>query len=287
MKRPTLSVVIPAYNEAEVVELCLSAVCAQADELEQIILVNNNSTDATAAIVRRLRAKQPKLRLLNETTPGLLATRDRGLDAAISDLVARIDADTLVQPGWAAAMRDFFAEQKHRNIGAATGAVTYYDIPLRHFFRWWIDLFFKSSNRTSDGQIGHLYGANMVLRRDTWQRVRTRLHNRADIMEDLDIALSVGKLGQNLAFIPEMRAEVSARRYLMNPLSYWNYQRFWPNTYRVYGMQAKMRRTYVMAVLGYAFQILVWLPLKCFNPVTRRFSLRYGLSSAERVLPDQ
>lgn len=68
--RPDLSVVIPCYNEAENAEPIAAAVIAQLEPIGlsfEIIFIDNDSTDATAAIIKGMCARDPRVRLIVNT----------------------------------------------------------------------------------------------------------------------------------------------------------------------------------------------------------------------------
>ncbi|HEX4662270.1 MAG TPA: glycosyltransferase family 2 protein [Candidatus Saccharimonadales bacterium] len=286
---PTLSVVIPAYNEHEFIGRCLQALLDQADQLTEIIVVDNNSRDDTVHIVEAMQKKSAKIHLLHEPKQGAIAARDRGLDAAKSELIARIDADTIVLPGWAEAVRAYFDQTNYKNVVAASGPVYPHDAPFKKTTKWFIKAFFKSNGR--HGDIGSLFGSNMIIRRDTWLKVRDEVCRRHDIMEDQDIAIHVTQHHDYVGYITDMEATVSSRRLQMNPIGYWRYQALWPNTYVVHGMYLVAARIWLLAILGNLIQLLVVVPTRAYNPYTERFSLTYLFgffkNDRERELPYQ
>jgi glycosyltransferase involved in cell wall biosynthesis len=101
-RRPTVSFVIPMFNEAENIEHAIG--CAlQALERHagggEIVVVDDASTDSCAAIVTTLAAAEPRIRLLrHERNRKLGATLRTGFAAARSDLVLYMDADLPFDP---------------------------------------------------------------------------------------------------------------------------------------------------------------------------------------------
>jgi glycosyltransferase involved in cell wall biosynthesis len=91
-------VVIPACNAAETLPETLGSVCNQTYGNLDIIVVDDGSTDDTAAIVQRHRAQDPRLRLVQQRNGGVASARNAGIDAAAGDFVAFIDADDLWHP---------------------------------------------------------------------------------------------------------------------------------------------------------------------------------------------
>lgn len=287
MTFPTLSVVIPAYNEHDFIGRCLQALLDQTDQITEIIVVDNNSSDDTVQIITAMQKKSEKIHLLHEPKQGAIAARDLGLDTAKSELIARIDADTIVLPGWAKAARVYFDKTSRKNVVAASGPVYPHDAPFKKTTKWFIKAFFKSNGR--HGDIGSLFGSNMVIRRSTWLNVRGEVCRRHDIMEDQDIAIHVTQHHDYVGYITDMEATVSSRRIQMNPIGYWRYQALWPNTYVVHGMYLVAIRIWLFVLLGNLIQLLVVIPTRAYNPVTERLSLTYLFGfvrdSRERELP--
>jgi len=100
---PSVGIVIPAYNEEDSIRACVTAAIGQTVPAAEIIVVDNKSTDGTSAILDELVAQHPEvpLRILRqESAQGIIPTRDMGFDAVTSDIIGRIDADTLLEPDW-------------------------------------------------------------------------------------------------------------------------------------------------------------------------------------------
>jgi len=99
-RSPRVSVVVPAYNEAELLPGCLASLQAQdyAGEVE-VIVADNASTDATARLADELGAV-----VVHEPHPGVCWARQRGTLAARGDIIVSTDADTTFHPGWLTAI---------------------------------------------------------------------------------------------------------------------------------------------------------------------------------------
>lgn len=94
---PSPTVVIPAYNEARVLEPAVEAALATASA--EIIIVDDGSTDATPEIGARLAARHPRVRLIRPPqNGGKAAALNLGLNAARTEWVVCVDADTLMAP---------------------------------------------------------------------------------------------------------------------------------------------------------------------------------------------
>jgi glycosyltransferase involved in cell wall biosynthesis len=91
----TISVVIPTYNHAAFLPQAVESVLAQTRRADEVIVVDDGSTDGTGALVAQ---RYPAVRLLSQPNRGLAAARNRGLQAARGDLVVFLDADDWLTP---------------------------------------------------------------------------------------------------------------------------------------------------------------------------------------------
>ncbi|MEM9555255.1 MAG: glycosyltransferase [Acidobacteriota bacterium] len=109
---PYFSVLVPFFDSADTVEACAEALLAQVDaddEIErqvELLFIDNASTDDAPQRIERLAARDPRLRLLHETTPGAYAARNAGLRAARGHVVAFTDADCTPGPTWLRSIRE-------------------------------------------------------------------------------------------------------------------------------------------------------------------------------------
>jgi hypothetical protein len=91
---PRVSVLLPAYNAAGTIEPALRSALDQSLTNLEVIVVDDASSDGTAAIVADLAAQDPRLRLLRAPrNGGAAAARNRAIEAAQGDWLALLDAD--------------------------------------------------------------------------------------------------------------------------------------------------------------------------------------------------
>jgi glycosyltransferase involved in cell wall biosynthesis len=95
---PRVSVIVPVFNSQQTIVECIESLLSQdyPNELYEIVVVDNNSTDQTVEIVERYPVKMTHQRLLQ--TPA--ATRNQGVCEAKGEYLAFIDADCVAAPGW-------------------------------------------------------------------------------------------------------------------------------------------------------------------------------------------
>ena len=105
----SVSVIIPAYNRATLLPGTLDAVLAQVPAPDEVIVVDDGSTDGTGAVVDAYRdAHASRVRRIRIDNAGDLAARNVGLRAARAERVAFCDSDDLWRPGFLAAMDDLW-----------------------------------------------------------------------------------------------------------------------------------------------------------------------------------
>lgn len=120
MTRPTLSVVIPNYNHARLLPTCLSAVLEQSVPADEVIVIDDGSTDTSREVLAEFAARNPRLRLEpNERNLGVVPTMNRGLGLARGEYVAFLAADDEVLPGWLEKTLPLL--ERHPGVGLVCG----------------------------------------------------------------------------------------------------------------------------------------------------------------------
>lgn len=94
-----VSVIVPCYNCEVFVHNAINSVLKQSYTNWELILVDNNSTDATLQILKEYQVKHPdKIYVLEEATPGAPAARNKGLQIAKGEWIQFLDADDEILP---------------------------------------------------------------------------------------------------------------------------------------------------------------------------------------------
>jgi glycosyltransferase involved in cell wall biosynthesis len=100
MTAPTLSVVVPNYNHGSSLSACLKAILGQSHRPDEVIVVDDGSTDNSLEILDQLRLEHENLRVLkNDKNRGVVYTVNRGIDAASGDFLFFPGADDEIKPG--------------------------------------------------------------------------------------------------------------------------------------------------------------------------------------------
>lgn len=93
-----VSIILPVYNGEAHLERCIRSVLAQTLEDIQLVLVNDGSTDGTAAICDRFGGADGRVTVIHQENAGVSAARNAGLQAAAGEYIGFVDADDTIAP---------------------------------------------------------------------------------------------------------------------------------------------------------------------------------------------
>jgi glycosyltransferase involved in cell wall biosynthesis len=214
-----LSFVVPAYNEEAYLGACLESILDQTRGLEhltEIIVVNNASTDSTREIAR----SYPRVRLVDESRKGLPFARQAGFLASTGSLIANVDADSRLTPGWVenvlATFREHAAsEDRQRPLVSLSGPLVYYDLTPRQSRL--VNVFYGiawltyATNKYILRVGSMVQGGNFVLSRAALEAIGGYDTSITFYGEDTDIARRLHAVGKVL-FTFDLKMLSSARR---------------------------------------------------------------------------
>lgn len=212
-----LSFVIPAYNEEHYLSACLESILQQINadvsgtlrSTTEIIVVNNASTDRTASVASRF----PEVRVIDEPRRGLTFARQAGYAASSGNLIANIDADSRLTPGWIDTVITSFDTEP--GLVAISGPLIYYDLSSveRQLVRVFYLIAFMgyAVNRHVLGVGSMVQGGNFALTRSSLDAIGGFNLNIDFYGEDTDVACRLHKVGK-VRFTFALKTFSSGRR---------------------------------------------------------------------------
>lgn len=213
-KTMKLSFVIPAWNEERYIRQCLTSVTREAKksgcEIE-IIVVNNASVDRT----REIASEFPDVMVVDEPRKGLPQARQAGFLASTGDLIANMDADSILPSGWIAKVYEHFA--RDGDLVALSGPYEYYDLP--RLCNYVVNLYYLPVyglhllNHRFLGKSAVLQGGNFVLRRTALEKIGGFNVDIKFYGEDTDVAQRIQKTGK-VKFLHDFKMHTSGRRLI-------------------------------------------------------------------------
>ena len=211
-----ISVVVPAYNEGKYISDCLTSLMNQTEPADEIIVVDNNCTDNTVEVASRFPVK-----IIRETTQGMIPARNAGLNAAQYEIIARGDADTRYPSDWLKKIKMQFADA---NVVGVTGPGAFTGLP-----DWAVELYFQLTKLV----LGHaiLFGANMSVRKSAWEKISNSVcMNDTEVHEDIDLSIHLHPFGK-IIYDKTLQVRASSRRLKNNPTSFFlEYPKRWVQT---------------------------------------------------------
>lgn len=203
---PSISVVIPVRDDAEMLARALQALSAQHRPPDEIVVVDNGSSDASAAI-----ARDGGTRVVADARRGIPSAAATGYDAARCDIIARIDADTVCPPTWLADIERHFTREP--DLDLLTGGAEFYGAnALVH--RLGEVLYIGGMYWSMTPYLGHppVFGSNFAMRREVWAELGSEVHRENGVHDDLDLSLHV-RPWMRVEYDPDLVVAISARPF--------------------------------------------------------------------------
>ncbi len=203
-----ISLLICAYNEEKYIGNCLNFVIKNSDNLfYEIIVVDNASTDKTAAIVANF--KKHNIKLVTEKEKGLTKARQRAFLEAQGDILAFIDADTQMSKGWVKQIINEY--KKNLNLVCLSGPYVYYD--TNKFHKLFVKMYWYLLAIPSYWLIGYMVvGGNFVIKKEILKKMGGFDEKIKFYGEDTNIARRASRFGK-VKFHPSFIMPTSARRF--------------------------------------------------------------------------
>ena len=208
----TISVIVCAHNEAAFLAACLHSLLAQTRPPDDILVIDNASTDETGAVAAQI----PGVRVVDEPRKGLVVARETGRRHAAGDLLVYLDADCRAPLTWLERVERRFLERP--DLLALSGPYRYYD------WNWWGRLLIRAYDFTlapaTQFLVKHLlrmgtifYGGNFAVRGEALERIGGFDTSIEFHGEDTNIGRRLYAVG-TVALCYDCYLYTSARRYV-------------------------------------------------------------------------
>jgi glycosyltransferase involved in cell wall biosynthesis len=238
-KKPlTLALIIPVFNEERYLEECLNSIQSLSVMPDEVIVVDNNSSDASAKIAQKYKF----VKVIKEQKQGIVYARDAGFNTSNSDIIARMDADTMLPKNWVGHIKKFYSKSENLNQ-AWTGGGIFRNTRWPKIYGWLQSQIAFRFNRLL---MGHyiLWGSNMAITRTQWLAVRSNTCKDVKIHEDLDLAIHLDKRGYEITYQAFIKVSVVVKR-LYQPKHLRDNLMLWPKTLKKHN-----KKTWIFGWLG-------------------------------------
>jgi glycosyltransferase involved in cell wall biosynthesis len=289
-----ISAIVPVRNEEASIAACVDALLQQ-PEILQVIIVNDQSTDRTAEIVRQRMASEPRLQLLeiSELPAGWVGKNNaaaHGANLATQAWLLFVDVDAEVLPG---ACAKALADADESNAGLVSFSpeqVTnnWYEKALIPFI--YLRLAKKFSYAAVNNPKSRVAAANgqfLMLHRSVYDAIGGHASVSGEVLEDVALAKRVKAAGYGLHFGPGTGL-VRARMYRSFAAMWEGWRK---NLYRLMGGTPADLRNELEAVVPWIPLALIvfglWYPLAILAGVGLLLArqLRYGVELASNQYP--
>jgi glycosyltransferase involved in cell wall biosynthesis len=207
-----LSFVVPAFNEEGYLGDCLESILQQTKDMQdstEIIVVNNASTDRT----REVALRYPGVRVVDETRKGLTFARQAGFMASSGSIIANVDSDSRLPPGWVDRVLKEF--RTNPRLAGFSGPFIYYDLTAQqrrlvkvfYLLGWVTHMMNKHVLRVG----AMMQGGNFVVSRAALEKIGGFNVDISFYGEDTDIARRLNAVG-DVVFSFDLKMYSSARR---------------------------------------------------------------------------
>ena len=204
--KPFVSVMIPAYNEAEVIEKTVSNVSEMDYELFEIIVIDDRSTDNTAKILENIEKKYENIKILireKNAFPGKSAVLNDALKIAKGEAILVLDADAKVEKNF---LTKLVPHLEGRDIGAVQAQKVIINknenlLTKCQFHEMILDTHFQSGRDSVSGAV-ELRGNGELIKRTALEDVNG--WNNYTITDDLDLSTRLHINGWDICFCSDV-----------------------------------------------------------------------------------
>jgi cellulose synthase/poly-beta-1,6-N-acetylglucosamine synthase-like glycosyltransferase/peptidoglycan/xylan/chitin deacetylase (PgdA/CDA1 family)/spore germination protein YaaH len=209
VKSTFVSVIIPAYNEARVIEASIKRVLKSRGVDLEVIVVDDGSKDETSAIVTRAFKKDARVHLITQANAGKANAVNNGIQASKGEIIIALDADTQFEPETIARLVRWFVKPEIAAVAGNAKVGNRFNFVTR-----WQSVEYITAQNLERSALA-MFGAMMVVpgavgawRRTALDEAGRYPHNT--LAEDQDLTIAVQRLGWEVAYDQEAVAWTEA-----------------------------------------------------------------------------
>ena len=191
MQNFSLSFIIPVLNGEKFIGDCLSYMSKEMAPQDEVIVVDNGSTDRTIEIAESF----DRVRVIHHPKITIAAMRNRGSEIARGNVLAFIDCDCLICPGWRKAAEETLADDSVH----ATGS--HFDLSLTPT---WIEKAWIPPRKNLPEKTHYIPSGNLVVRKDVYDEIGG-FDESLVTDEDTEIGHRLNRLGHTIVDAPGVR----------------------------------------------------------------------------------
>lgn len=197
--RPTVTVIIPVYNEEVVIRKTIRAIMKSDYPITEILVIDDGSTDNTAGIVTKVFSFSRKVKLISKINGGKTSALNLAIRHAIGDIIITIDADTVFQKSTISRLVENFSDPK---VAAVSGDCKVGNIINQ--ITLWQHIEYVTANHLEKRAFEELNcipivpGSNSAWRKSVVQELGSYHHDT--LAEDAELTLRILNAGYKIRF---------------------------------------------------------------------------------------
>lgn len=211
MDKPLISVIVPIYNVEQYLDECLESLIHQTYQNQEIILVDDGSSDKSPQICEEWALKDSRIHVIHKENGGLSSARNVGLDEATGDYIAFVDGD------------DFFDKKMYETLYEGITRSSSIGISAIKFYRYEdgkVSIYRKKWDSKVDVLVKSQDFGLLTLKQEVCHAATNKLYRR-ELLEN--VRFREGLLNEDVLFMHDLAKLMKERNYDMWDLAYYAY----------------------------------------------------------------
>ncbi|NHK30566.1 MAG: glycosyltransferase family 2 protein, partial [Asgard group archaeon] len=199
---PLVSLIVPAYNEAKVIEKTINSLLQLSYKTKEIIIVDDGSTDDTLKIAKKIARKAP-IKVISKRNGGKWSALNKGIEKAKGEIIVCIDADTILVKNAIEELIPYFTDKE---IAAVSGNIKVGNrrkiLTKLQAYEYVLDINLLRRSESVLGKITVVPGPLGAFRKSVLEEVG--MYSSDTFAEDADLTMTILKAGYKIKY--EMKA---------------------------------------------------------------------------------